>query len=309
MATSTPTSTPMPEPTPAAAAAPDVKTIEARRRRHKRWKQVQIWLPQLIATLIFCLLLPCSHLFPFSDQPWPSVMPSLLNFSEIGSVTASPFVVNSVMYVSVFATVILIFVGTAQFLGEARSPHSDGYATVAYWLTFGSLLLVVFWAFSILTTDQRLWVIPRLGVEGWSLLVFIVFAAIDGLYWFSFRKKIGSKQGDEKTSVELKKQFSANSFWFIDVPVIIGVVSVLLLTIYMAGEPVYRDLTKTGEDFFKENPIKETHREAIFEIFLHGFSTGAIVMHMAFSQFIFGLLKTKDLNERFERKLENDLFV
>ncbi|HEY0727237.1 MAG TPA: hypothetical protein VGD38_04150, partial [Pyrinomonadaceae bacterium] len=71
----------------------------------------------------------------------------------------------------------------------------------------------------------------------------------------------------------------------------------------------FRELTGAGQELFKDKDLEPKHKEIIFETFLHGFSTGSIVMHMAFSQFIFGLLKTLDLRERFDKGLEDDLYV
>src|SRR5215510_1773436 len=130
------------------------------------WKQLWIWLPQGVATLVFWLLLPCDHVIPFSERSWRSIIPSFLDFSQISPVSALPFLVNSVMYVSLFATVILILVGTWQFLNEAKSTRSDdAESRWAYKLTLLSLGLVSVWAISILTTDKRLWFIEKWGIE------------------------------------------------------------------------------------------------------------------------------------------------
>lgn len=285
-------------------------------KRSNKWlfrKQLLIWLPQVVSTLIFWLLLPCDHPFLSSGGPWRNVIPEVLDFSRIKSVTASLFVVNSIMYLSLFATVILILIGTLQFLMEARSTQHNNAseATGAFVLTVISLGLVGVWAISILTTDQRFWIIEKLGIEGWSLSIFVVFGAIDLLYWISFKKELPSKQGIERKSTEMKKAFSANSFWLIDAPVIVGVLSVWLVTHYMSGEPALHELTIAGRDSFNGNgrALLPHQQDQIFQTFLNGFSTGAIIMHMAFSQFIFGILKTRDLRKRFKAGLANDLYV
>lgn len=281
----------------------------------KKWlvkKHIVIWLPQLVSLIVFWLLLPSGHSFPGSDKSWRDMMPAFLDFSKIGSVSATPFVVNSVMYLSLFATVVLILVGTLQFLMEAQSTRTkDSYAKWAYKLTLLSLGFVAVWGISILTTDERLWIIEKWGIELWTLLIFILFAIIDLLYWISFKNELPFKEGAEKKSTELKKEFSANSFWFIDASVIIGVGSVWLVTWYITREPGLHELTETGKTLFTQSGrgLTPYQQDQFFESFLHGFSTGAIIMHMAFSQFIFGILKTRDLRQRFKDDLADDLYV
>lgn len=289
----------------------------SKRVRTQGWlfrKELSIWMPQIIATVVFWFLLPCDHPFLLSDNPWRNVIPRLLDFSAIGSVTSSLFVVNSIMYLSLFATVILIFTGTLQFLIEARSTRLDNAKTqsaLAFFLTIGSLTLVGFWAISILTTDRNFQLIEKLGIEVWSLAIFGVFGLIDVLYWMAFRKELQSQHGLEKKSTQMKKDFSANSFWFIDAPVILGVLSVWLVTHYMTGESALKELTDAGRNSFNGNgrALLPHQQDQIFQTFLHGFSTGAIIMHMAFSQFIFGILKTRDVRKRFNEGLTDDLYV
>jgi hypothetical protein len=281
--------------------------------RDKNWllkKQILIWLPQGISILVFWVLLPCYHPFPGSEKSWRNLIPTIFDFSTIASVSATPFVVNSVMYLSLFATVIVIFVGTLQFLMEAQSTRkNDAYARWAYKLTLLSLGFVAVWGISILTTDKRLWIIEKWGIELWSLAIFLLFGAIDVLYWISFRYELKSRPGDRST--EMKKDFSANSFWFIDAPVIIGVISVWLVTLYITRESGLHELTETGKNLFTQNGrvLTPYQQDQFFESFLHGFSTGAIIMHIAFSQFIFGMLKTRDLRQRSKKGLAYDLYV
>jgi hypothetical protein len=79
---------------------------------------------------------------------------------------------------------------------------------------------------------------------------------------------------------------SRDSIWFVDVPVLCGLLIVLALCHH-----IHKDEFLSGT--WTANLTQDQARLAV-EVFLQGLSVGAIAMHMIFSQMIFGMLNTRD---------------
>jgi|GEM_PF-4657198 len=297
-------------------------------------KYLRIWLPQVIALILAIVLihlLTCTNLDHWHARSWVD----FFNFKSNDLGSKSPFSMDAVMYISLLATIILILLGTAEYLWEIReASRSDKYAKGAFFITFFSVLLTCFWAaVIILSNNANLWFLagrgtPHHGIEIMSLIIFFMFAIIDLFFWVSLKREFKnakdrlmrvakSANEDEETfktrkehlvlqhkDADSKQMFSLESLLFIDLPVVIGVIIVLLLSDHLINEPGLQTLTDYGRQYFGSDfNVKE--EEKVFEAFIHGFSTGAVVMHLAFSQLIFGFLKSRNLYRRNKDGLAN----
>lgn len=273
------------------------------------WDYSKIWWAQIFS--IFIILL-------FVGKP---------HFTNNKLVNATPFKASSILFISLLATIFLIFWNTVAFLWENRKLRQvDIKAKNAFILTIISILLTVIWFFSITNTgdsffifNQALkffyphsepWFSEKYGIELMSLLIFSIFFIIDYLFRLSIKNEQAEAvaRGDQPTALkhlELSNNFIRDSLLFIDLPVLIGVFAILMLAVYIDDERGLHDLTDMGKTIFtielvdrKPKYLQPIQLKFIFENFMHGFTTGAIIMHLASSQFVFGLLKTRDLYQR-----------
>jgi hypothetical protein len=116
-----------------------------------------------------------------------------------------------------------------------------------------------------------------IGFEVVSTVIFFIFIFIDASLMNGANS--ATKELTHSTDEELRKKFrrtyffSRDSILFIDLPVFIASAVILFLSIGVVGNGISGD----------EN-----------NIFHNGFSTGALVVHIVFSQFIFMMLKIRD---------------
>jgi len=187
------------------------------------------------------------------------------------------------------------------------------YHSIALVLTGACLLLIPLWALRLISNVH----IPFLDLgprsdEYTALFIFILFCLIDALFFRSCMTTIGHIKGrpiesGEKErakrqgleSLTLQSRLFNDSFWYVDVPVVIGVSIVLWLSGFSEthfdslGKLTMAGSTKFGVAFGSDQ------QHAVFALFLTGITAGATVTHLVVSQLIFGILRTRDLYRRY----------
>jgi hypothetical protein len=218
-----------------------------------------------------------------------------------------------------------------------------------------SLLCVAVWgALSVTGTvfamGTRLWAWrspsdQQIAHELWSVGLFVLFLIIDWrllasvrrelLFWEGVESKAGADAKPELSArcgaLRIERQFQMDSIWFVDVPVILGVVALLCTHAFLYehrwsilacrdGEshishllpPDDRDLYLNDYELDGRLPRNDNDTADVTAIaarwptwaekisrerqvrrfcgFLQGFSTGGVMMHIAISQFILGVL-------------------
>lgn len=290
------------------------------------WRLFFIWLPLVAVVIIAGILirqLGTKH--------------GRLRFSELELAKSSAFAMDAVLYIALFATILLIIFGTLEFfIGILDAQKGDKYARRAFYFTLLSFPLSLAWIGALFINDSRVWPLTGHGlghgIELWSVLIFSLFAVIDHLFGKSAKQELetiktrvprDNKESKRielaKKSLELKYQFARGSILFIDFPVLFGLVVVFFLSWYFIHTPQLHELTEEGRrcfggDFDEARKcfgemLDVTERQKVFQSFMHGFSTGAIVMHLAFSQFIFGILKSRDIHQRYKDGLTEDIYA
>lgn len=291
------------------------------------WKLFFIWLPLCGVVVIAGILIRQL-----------GTRDGRFRFSELELAKSSAFAMDAVLYISLFATILLIIFGTLEFfIGILDAQKGDKYARKAFYFTLLSFPLSLVWVGALFINDPRVWPITGHGlghgIELWSVLIFSLFAAIDYLFGKSVKQEMKTIQdrtpSDDnqdqhkielaKKSLDLKYQFVRGSLLFIDIPVLFGLVMVFFLSWYFINTPELHELTQEGRRCFGGDfdearncfgeMINVTERQKVFQSFMHGFSTGAIVMHLAFSQLIFGILKSRDIHQRYKEGLTEDIYA
>lgn len=111
-----------------------------------------------------------------------------------------------------------------------------------------------------------------------SLAMFGIFLIIDTLILRGI-KRIGSKKTNAISKFNSDKIIATDSIWFIDAPGVIGVLLIVLIVLFL-----------------------EMNSSANDSLALEGFSAGAIALHIAFTQFNYAAIKTRELKKEFRRK-------
>lgn len=284
--------------------------------RHRMWwRHTKVWLPQVVATMFGLVLAPAGTGFHavIHDGPFRGMDP------ESGPlVAASVIVVDSILPIALASTIVLVLVGTLEFVIEAKA--SDAHTKAAKVLTMLSIALAVLWALALFTTDARLQALAiGHGVEAMAAVIFLLFLLIDWLFLLSLKKRLAAQPAaaprgkgshanhSERESLLLKREFIVNSILFVDVPVLIGIGIIYGVSVYVDSQPVFFQLTSRGASIFSAG--SDTQRHALVEVFLRGLTTGALVMHVAFSQMVFGFIKMRDIRARAQKGLLEDVYV
>ena len=277
----------------------------------QNWGQcLLIWLPQVIATLIaaflFHRLTDCVNcLFGIRNPSWANFK---INSAQDGSV----MYVTAELYVSMFAVLMVIIFSNFHFLIDipiqavkqaAVDRKNDGkqvsYLRSAQVLTGLSLALSVAWGV-VLVLGVRTDYGPRLN-EYAALAIFSLFCIID----FAFMRSAGltlrnashTSTSNTTAHMELTRRLFHDSLWFVDVPVVLGVTIVLIFSRFSETHLTSLGLTSLGQRAFG-NAFGPDQLRLVLSIFVIGVSAGATVTHLAVSQFIFGVLRTRDLFRR-----------
>jgi hypothetical protein len=285
----------------------------------KHWRRcLGIWWPQVAAAVAAVFLLHrltnCSHclLGVITD-------PRAANFCNNSEQDGSLMYVTSELYVALIVAAGVIFISNLMFLWEipvqavkqaaiafSQTPKMSPYHAFAFILTVLNLLITLAWAFKLIV-GAHAWI----GDEQTALILFTVFCVIDGLFLRStvvafeaaaehYRRasRQKTKLREELHSLELTRRLFHDSLWYVDAPVVLGVTIVLLFSHF--SEIHFNTLGRITPAAFNAygSGFTVEHLRAVFSLFVAGISAGATVTHLVVSQFIFGVIRTRDLYRR-----------
>jgi hypothetical protein len=286
----------------------------------KHWKGcLWIWWPQAVAVIMSAFLF--HRLGDCSDCIFGLISDaSILNFKTKSAQDGSVMYVTAEFYVCMISAALVIFLSNWRFLreipvqalehaamrGEDQQRVSK-YHAAAFDLSILSLIVTLLWVIKLIWAVK----FQRFGFadEIIALSIFILFCIIDVLFLFSSigtirRAKImtslplGRESKEKKLkSLDLTRRFFHDSLWYVDIPVVLGISIVLWLSFFSESHFNSLGLTLEGLRAFGEGFTPQQQR-SVFEIFIVGISSGATVTHLVVSQFIFGLLRTRDLYRR-----------
>ncbi len=191
------------------------------------------------------------------------------------------------------ATVIHVLINTGYFFAhilklaldkQSLLKTGDAHFRAAVFATGISIIVASIWAGNIFNGFMTAW--NEHSNEVFALTVFALFLYIDLELHLSCRAQLAEladpngplashtarSRAAEQRRLELDSQLASLQLWLIDAPVLIGVMVVLLIT-HLDSPPVPHG-------------------------FMTGFTAGAIAMHLAVSQVIFGILTLRDLYVR-----------
>ena len=189
--------------------------------------------------------------------------------------------------VFVLASIVIMLIGTGGFYSDSKKLLTDykqdnnSVKTLFGKSLNGTVVTIVFgWIFFVasiivIIASPSYISLMLLSFECISTFVFGIFLFID--YWLMKGAKIARDDSDisqkDKNHFSRAYSFSRDSILFIDSPVLLASLIIFLTSLYF-------EINSTVVD---ESTM-----------FHHGFSTGALVVHIIFSQYIFMMLKIKD---------------
>jgi hypothetical protein len=288
----------------------------------KHWRGcLWIWWPQAVAAVmagfLFHRLGSCTHCFfgLISDE-------SFLNFKNNSKHDGSVMYVTAEFYVCMASAALVIFLSNWRFLKEipiqAIEQAAVGgqihqrvskYHETAFNLSIVSLILTLLWVIKLVWAIKFRWF--GFADEVIALVIFVLFCAIDILFLVSSYTTIQRAKnmadlplGRENREREIKSldltfHLFHDSLWYVDVPVVLGVSIVLLLSFFSENNFASLGLTPEGVIAFGKDFTLQQQR-SVLGIFIVGISSGATVTHLVVSQFIFGILRTRDLYRRYK---------
>jgi hypothetical protein len=266
----------------------------------------------IIAGFLFHRLGDCSHcVFGLISDP------TILNFKINSTHDGSVMYVTAEFYVCMVSAAVVIFLSNWRFLKEipiqvleqAAVSGNHGmskYHSAALSLSILTLLVTLLWVVKLILAINFQWF--GFADEIIALLIFVLFCIIDALFLASTivtmrraatmaPRPLGRSAGKrELRSLDLTRRLFHDSLWYVDVPVVVGVSIVLLLALF--SENNFRSLGLTPGGMGTFGGFTPEQQKSMLGIFIVGMSSGATVTHLVVSQFIFGVLRTRDLYKR-----------
>jgi hypothetical protein len=203
-----------------------------------------------------------------------------LCFSTTGLMTTQVGVLRVLLLASVaivFVNTITFFVRFDEEVGRVTSSHalllakiSKGVVAISLFVAGGWGVYVLWWPVPVNTPMNAE------GQESVSLVLFGLFIIIDVLAFAATRAETAA--GNSSIDLGTTSGFLLDSLFLVDVPVVCGVAAILWLTLYL-------------------HRISITAPAAISDEFLAGITVGAIAMHIAFSQFVFCIVRTRAIKK------------
>lgn len=227
---------------------------------------LKIVVPPILVIAFMVALLYCTNNFldnPLNARKWPT-----LKDDNSGQY------VYQILLLSVVALIALNTVAYAfDNIEQARAGRvkKSGGAYLVMFLVIICIFATMFWGF------ELIWGV--MGLSGHmheviAMVIFAVFAIIDySLYRDAHALALMGEQSGQPADPEskLRAQNFLFQLIFVDLPVVLGIIAVLLLLVLIENSPAL------GSD-------------SGARAYLRGFATGAVVMHMAASQTIFLLI-------------------
>lgn len=222
-------------------------------------------LPPALTCLAAAVLLLMLGSGTWADaQTWPHDFRATIQ-------TADPKTGGGVCRAFVFITALLVVLNnTVLYLREIKrvseearpnSPYGRRERSLAFWLGLAATLLVCFWL-----VDTVLSLVPANTVkhESFALVAFLLFGVIDlSLARNAKRTASDGQKPAQQARLEAEAEYYGHQASYIDAAVVVGMLVLLFLKRVLAALPA-----------FNKN-------------FEWGFVTGAIGMHLAYSQFVF----------------------
>jgi hypothetical protein len=234
------------------------------------------------------------------------------------------------LLILIWISYLIVIIGTIGYLWnilknnyEYPLRRSKNIRNYKYEMAFTLISIILAVAYLVFTITNELELSLRY-FEWLNLTIFILFLLIDIWIWMdtnitlcSLKERedelVDDQKRSEKEERELKsitsmkiiicadRELSLKSIWFIDLPVILGTLVIICISIFFMKGNILKGLTELGMQQYYVAPISyiwgtdcfKSFYEDLTRLITQGFSAGTISIEILISQFIFAVLRTQ----------------